>query len=745
MTPLGDRRRWSVSLATQLQVVLSLVAATVIAVALVDNVRLRGYEQRIVGLYEGRLVPVRKLKTISDHFAVDVVDTVHKVCAGKLSAAQGQRRVTAALADTDALWSEYRESNTSPEDRDLVVSAAPLFEEARRAGHVASDLMSAGDLVALEVFRRTQMYRQIEPLTDKLNQLVDVQVHQTDGVVAATRADLRLLRRNSTVTLVSIAAVALLVALVFSRRLVTSLRSIGRVVRAAAGGDLSRRTRVAGHDELADMAADVDEMVRNLGVSRRELESSERAARQANAAKSIFLSSMSHELRTPLNVILGYTQLMLRAPERPADEQLELRRIMDAGAHLLGLIDDVLSIAKVEAGKLTLRRASFSPTALLRSVHGMLGLPARAKGLGFHIACNADVPAQLRGDEGKLRQVLVNLLGNAVKFTAAGRVDAQLAYRDGRLEVVVSDTGPGISAEEQRHLFEAFYQGAQGQQMAEGTGLGLFISRALVELMGGELHLDSRPGEGTRFHFSLPAPAVAAATTVARSWTGARLPASLARTLAPILVVDDRESNRDVLARFLRGLGARVVEAASDEQALACARRGEHALVFLNLRMQGPDGGMALAQLREAERRLGRPRTPIVAVTAGVIDRDDARRVGFDDVISKPFTEASVCAVLEALLHAELEHDAAGPPSSPLLASGPARLGELSTDQRHRLLDHLVLGEIEAALRITQEAGEPSLLAQVRAIVESFQVDELIGALRVLSHKEAFEDGIHAE
>jgi len=317
--------------------------------------------------------------------------------------------------------------------------------------------------------------------------------------VRVARADLQTSRNATAAALLATGLLALSVGFVFSRRLASSLRAMKAVVRTTATGNLSARVALVGTDELAEMAADIDAMIESLDRSRREVEAhalapvaSEKKARAANEAKSVFLSSMSHELRTPLNVILGYAQMLLRVREREREDRRELEHIVEAGRHLLGLIDDVLSISKVEVGTLSLRSRPFSPATLVQAVADMLSARAQAKGLAFDVACDPKAPRNVLGDEGKLRQVLVNPIGNAIKFTAKGRVGVGVGYDADELTVRITDTGPGIAAEEQERLFETFYQGAAGRASAMGTGLGLYISQTLVRLMGGEIAVESK-------------------------------------------------------------------------------------------------------------------------------------------------------------------------------------------------------------------------------------------------------------
>jgi signal transduction histidine kinase/CheY-like chemotaxis protein len=731
----GGHERRAAGLATRLQRVLALVAFTVVVVAGLCYLRLLRFEHRIIALYEDRVVPLRELKAVSDRHAIDVVDAVHKVSARRFTPAHGRDVLDAALEDIDAAWVAYAATRTADDDLRLLAETAPLLATARGAVVTARDLMARGDLAALEAFRTGAMYSEIDPLTARLGQLVDVQLRETDALVRDAQRDLRAARQGATIALVLAGAVAMGIGVLFARRLETSLGAIEPVVRAAAGGDLSRRVGLAGTDELARMAADIDRMITNLEESRRvveahatAIEASEREARAANAAKSIFLSSMSHELRTPLNVILGYTQLLLRTPARSDEDAVELGRIMKAGNHLLGLIDDVLSISKIEAGTLVLRSRAFAPAELLRNVEDIVAPAARAKGLALEITLAPSVPPQVECDDRKLGQILVNLLGNAVKFTARGHVRARVEHAADRLLVAVADTGPGMSAEELERLFHAFGQGAAGAAAAEGAGLGLYISQSLARLLGGEIRVRSTLGEGSEFSFSVDAPSAVGPSVAPRGYRNARLPPGV--SVAPMLVVDDRDSNRDVLARLLRGLGVEVVEASTGEEALALCAGSAFSIVWMDLRMPGIGGIEALSRVRAREAERGLRRSKIVAITASAIefDRATALEAGFDDLVTKPFLDETVCRVVEGALGIPLDADA--PPPRPPPAATADLASRVPGGLRARLVQQLVRGELDEALRTAGEVPDAATRSGLRAVIESFDVDALITALR---------------
>src|SRR6185369_1346118 len=238
-----------------------------------------------------------------------------------------------------------------------------------------------------------------------------------------------------------------------------------------------------------------------------QLEQAETRAVDANRAKSVFLANMSHELRTPLNAVIGFAQLMARSRTMTDADRENLSVIRRGGEHLLGLINDVLSISKIEAGKMSAERRPFNARELIDDVAEMIRTRTETAGLALVAEVSRTFPPAVLGDEGKLRQVLINLLGNAVKFTETGTIAVRATWAGGRATFEVSDTGQGIDEHELATLFQPFVQTASGRQAKEGTGLGLVIRQQLVRLMGGDITARSRRGEGTTFTFDVELPA----------------------------------------------------------------------------------------------------------------------------------------------------------------------------------------------------------------------------------------------
>lgn len=396
------------------------------------------------------------------------------------------------------------------------------------------------------------------------------------------------------------------------------------------------------------------------------LQEAKEAADAANQAKSIFLANMSHELRTPLNAILGFTQLLVRDSNITLNQREQMDIILRSGEHLLSLIDDILDLSKIEAGQIALNVESFNLWRMLDNLYDMLQIRATAKGLDLNILRNADVPKYIKADRNKLRQVLINLLGNGIKFTQSGHVTLQVKTltkirntEDSLLETVidpqiscrlmfeVADTGPGIDPGELDTLFDAFVQSQSGKKSQEGTGLGLAISQQFVKLMGSEIAVESTLGEGSIFRFDIQAESVEAdrfedlqnQDNIATSGSD-----RVAIGLAPnqpryrILVVEDIWASRQLLVKLLEQIGFEVREARHGEEAVSVWSDWQPDLIFMDIRMPVMDGYQATQKIRDS---VNGDRPAIIALTASAFESEKATilAMGCNDFIPKPFPE----------------------------------------------------------------------------------------------------------
>lgn len=713
-----------------------LVVGLLVAAAWAMRQSAQTAQARILYAYDHRIFPLHRLSQLTDAFAIDFVDTVHKVSDGSLEPEQGAQRLVRVRRDADRGWRDAETLLTEPTERRLLGETAPALAEALHSLTRAEALMNAGDVPRLREWRRNELYVRVDPLTVSLQRQVATALASAHGDLVGLHEDLQRAARISALTLGLAGVLALVAGGLVAARFIASLRRVERVVAGAAAGDLSLRIALPGTDELSRMASSIDGMIEAIQRSQAELSQqaqvlarSEAEARAASAAKTAFLGTVSHELRTPLNVILGYAQALERDPTLQPDLRHGLLRIEEAGNHLLQLIEDVIGVARLDQTALAIRRGTFAPAELLQNVESMLAPRAHSKGLTFEVSAVGRVPAGLVSDRRRLLQVLLNLAGNALKFTSKGSVSLLMSWHDERLRFEVRDTGPGIPKVEQEQLFQSFSQGSLGRRSGEGTGLGLHISREIARALGGDITLESEPGRGSTFICEIEAPEgvpEGEQLPAARHWS-----APPNHGLKPMLVVDDRASNRVVLCKLLRATGFEAVEAEDGEAALAQLAKGNVSLVWLDMKMPGLDGNQVLARLRAREAELGLPPVPVVLITASVVDLDHAQalELGFDDWVPKPFRAAAVLESLQRLTGVKLTPLSPAHPSPEAAAPRQTfELTRLTREQRHELRTLLLLGDMAGAADWAQRLGpeaEP-LLAQIKG----FRIDALLDSLK---------------
>lgn len=537
------------------------------------------------------------------------------------------------------------------------------------------------------------------------------------------------------------------------------------------------------------------EQNQQLQLEIQERKKAEAAAEAASQAKSEFLANMSHELRTPLNAILGFTQVMNRDLEITAEQREYLGIINRSGEHLLELINDVLDLSKIEAGLISFNERSFDLYRLLDELEEMLQIKAADKNLGLSFIISSAVPQYIKTDKQKLRCCLINLLGNAIKFTKSGHVKLRVKLEDGEgrmengktgdkgdKEVIpnsqfpsslgriqgespdsqitkdkgqtiiifeVEDTGAGIPSEEIDSLFDAFVQTSAGIQSAEGTGLGLTITKKFVELMGGDITVKSILGKGTVFRFDIQltqADMSEVTTEPSRRVIGLEIGQDTCR----ILVVDDTKENRILLVKLLEPVGFEVREAANGIEGISIWESWQPHLIFMDTRMPIMDGLEATKQIRAKElswrdvgaREAGgdisnsqfpnkKQQTTIIALTASTFEerRGEILAIGSDDFVRKPFTEEVIFAKIAEYLGVRYLYENLLP-----LTTAPQRFNSVSRQDAFFLPELAAMPTTWVAdlYHAANEVREDSLLDLIEQIPENKAY--LADALRDLAH-----------
>ncbi|MGK7903601.1 MAG: response regulator [Hormoscilla sp.] len=455
------------------------------------------------------------------------------------------------------------------------------------------------------------------------------------------------------------------------------------------------------------------------------------AAEVANRAKSAFLANMSHELRTPLNAILGFTQLLAKDRNITPSQQSNLDIITRSGEYLLTLINQVLDVSKIEAGRMTLNETNFDLYLLLDNIRDLFGLKGQQKGLQLIVDRPEDLPRYVCTDEVKLRQVLINLINNAIKFTDRGGIAVRVRCTgEGmtpKLEFEVEDTGAGIAPEELANLFKPFSQTATGKDSQSGTGLGLAIAHSFLELMGGTIEVSSAVGKGSTFAFNVKVTIVEKATVkITQPW--GKIIDIYPKHHYRILIVDNQRDNRQLLIKLLAPLGFDLLEGKDGEEAIAFCRSFVPHLIFMDLRMPVMNGEVACQQIKS---QANAPK--IIAVTASVLTEEhrSVLSAGFDDLIGKPFRMEEIYTALEKHLGIKYVYEEASPTARSTEATTikltPEMMKSFPSEWRSEFHQAVMEGDLEAMFMQIEKIGEHrAIAATLEELAKKFQFKQLL-------------------
>jgi len=646
------------------------------------------------------------------------------------------------LATNAAIWNQLvaKRSRFTSEQRAMFENVTHLRAE---VASLALEIVAI--LSGTRAYEDLYLYRtRVTPLAEgMLALLATVTANQQRELQSGlARARLSLADGRLQTAVGGLLAVLIGVTMVFAfrRSIVEPAQRLTAVARRVAEGDLSARAAVESQDEIGVLARSITTMTERLVATIAHLESvfadaqrARDAAESANRAKSVFLANMSHELRTPLNAVLGYAQILQREPGLSQREAAALDTIRRSGEHLLTLINGVLDLARIEAGKVELYPETVNLPLMLHTVNGIIRLQAEGKGLAYRYEAGPDLPPLAHADGKRLDQVLLNLLSNAVKFTELGAVTLRVQRVGGHhdhpgeptvtLRFVVEDTGIGIAEDQLAGIFRPFEQGVEVQRRYGGAGLGLAISQQLVGLMGSEIRVESQRGKGSRFWFDLELPLaeslelVDAAPRLGRRITGYQ------GTMRKLLVIDDVAGNRATLVDYLGPLGFEMHEAASGEVGLELADTLRPDLVLIDNVMPGISGLEATRRLR---RLPGLETLPIVMISASAAAADvqSSLAVGADSFLPKPIDFDLLLSEIGRLLGLQwLPGPDAQPAPPPAQAASGARLPHEELQALYRLAQMGSMSGIRAQAEHLETLGPAygPLAHRLLALAERFQ------------------------
>ncbi|MES9991727.1 MAG: ATP-binding protein [Candidatus Thiodiazotropha sp.] len=499
------------------------------------------------------------------------------------------------------------------------------------------------------------------------------------------------------------------------------------------------------NDEVGQLATAFNTMSRELRLSfetleqrvverTEELQRAKDQAEAANKAKSVFLANMSHELRTPLNAVLGFSQVMRNSPDVTPSQTENLNIITRSGEHLLNLINNVLDISKIESGRVELEESHVYLYRLLEEIKSLMYVRAHGKDLVLTLEQSPDLPGHINADASKLRQVLINLVGNAIKYTPSGAVAMRAMVTEKqnsipmRLRFEIEDTGPGMKEEDRERIFSPFEQLDNRETFETGTGLGLSIAKQYVELMGGMIGVDSEWGKGSIFYFEIPVEVVTAVASTVEPQHGRVLGLAEGERTRRLLIVEDQPENRLLLHKLLAPLGFELQEAVNGQQAVDLSKQWHPHLIFMDIRMPLMDGLEATRRIKAMDIGI---QTKIVALTAHALEeeRRDILAAGCDDFIRKPYKDNEIFDTLTKHLNVRFDYEgeasAVVDAKIPLTAAAVAELPDKLRNDLKQALLRLDTDEINKAI-VAIRAHDTDTANALDAVAKDLQYGRIL-------------------
>ncbi len=533
---------------------------------------------------------------------------------------------------------------------------------------------------------------------------------------------------GSIITIIMILSLllALILAFKFQKVLTAPIDSLLGTMKAVSKfQDYSLSARKMNNDELGTLVDSFNDMLAQMKNHETELAKARDQAMAANQAKSAFLANMSHELRTPLNGILGYAQILNKDRKLNEQQKTGISIIQRSGDYLLTLISDILDLSKIEAGKLEIFPAEFHLKPFLNSLAELFKMRAQQKEIEFTYKFPDNLPIGVSGDEKRLRQIVINLLGNAIKFTKQGQVSFSVEYYENKFIFKIIDSGIGIAKEELENIFLPFQQAGDKNSKEQGTGLGLSITKKLIDRMGGKLHVDSVLGQGSTFWVELELPVISTMVEEAKSIeTPQVIGYKNSENPLQILVVDDNWENRAILQNLLEPLDFKIITAVNGIEGVKLASEHQPDLILMDLVMPEMDGFDATREIRNIT---ALKETPIIAASASVFEehRQLSLDVGCNQFLDKPIRESELLDVLKRFLNVEWIYEKLQDINIEATEEQP--LVMLSTEQATNLMTLAKSGNIKGIINFAKQLdSEPTPMAnKITDLAKSFDINGL--------------------